>query len=147
MQKRLKQMDAHTGEILEDGTLVYLPPKYKNAFQKGWIAMNQENAYLSLIDANSSGSVWRVWGIILTNTGFENEVTATQKEMADRLGMAPSNFSSAMSELVKMGLVLKMQKKGRNMALMVNPKYGWKGKGKNHQAAVDATKGRVTSTA
>lgn len=106
--------------------------------------MNQENAYLSLIDANSSGSVWRVWGIILTNTGFENEVTATQKEMADRLGMAPSNFSSALSELVKMGLVLKLQKKGRNMALMVNPKYGWKGKGKNHQAAVDAVKRPMT---
>lgn len=140
MQRRLKQMDARTGEILEDGTLVYLPPKYKNAFTKGWIAMNQENAYLELIDANCSGAVWRVWGIILTNTGFQNEVTATQREMADRVGMAPSNFNNALSKLIDMGIVLKGPKRGRNAALYVNPKYGWKGKGRNHQAALDAAK-------
>ena len=43
-QARVRQYDAFTGEEM-DGSLVYIPPRRKNGFSQGWVAMEKESVF------------------------------------------------------------------------------------------------------
>ena len=41
-QKRFMQVDAETGELVEEGFVAYVAPKRKNGFGTRWVAMAQD---------------------------------------------------------------------------------------------------------
>ncbi len=136
MEKRLYQIDAHTGEY-QEGFVAYISPKRKNGFQKGWLAMSQTNAFFSLAKADLGDQARRVLFMLLAKVEFENYIVVSQSEMAKELGMPLPNFSRAVSRLTDEGVILRGPKVGRMGSLKLNPEYGWKGTAKNHVIALD----------
>ncbi len=139
MQKRLYQVDAHTGEV-QDGYVAYISPKRKNGFQKGWIAMSQENALLMMAKSNIGHQASRVLFMLLAKVEFENYIVVSQAEMAAEIGMLQSNFAKAVTRLVNEGIIQRGPKVGRQGSLRLNPHYGWKGTAKNHIIALDGAR-------
>lgn len=133
--RRLVQVDASTGEIAE-GVVAYVVPKRKNGFQEGgWLAMAQ-NALEAIAKADLGDDARRVLFLLLAHLEFENWIVTPQKELADTIGMQPSNFSRALSRLIQEGIILKGPKLGRHNSLRLNPRYGWKGAAKGHVVAL-----------
>lgn len=137
MQKRLYQVDAHTGEV-QDGYVAYISPKRKNGFQKGWIAMSQENALLEIAKSGFSGETLKVLLMMLAKVEYENFIVVSQTDMATELGMDRSQFNRALKILTENNIILRGPSVGRQGSLKLNPRYGWKGTGKNHIVALDS---------
>jgi predicted transcriptional regulator len=136
--RRLKQYDAATGEILNDGFVAYIAPKRKNGFQEGWLAMGQGMVAVNLAkSANLQGQDFRVFLVLLANLEHENFILTPQARMAESIGMKPTHFSRSVSRLVEEGVIEKGPKIGRMNSYKLNPEYGWKGSAQNHQKALD----------
>jgi hypothetical protein len=144
-QKRLTQVDADTGEVMDDGFVAYVVPKRQNGFGGRWMAMSQDGmVWLSrgvlgqlATERKLSGQDLGVFLCLLGHLDYENHILTPQSEMADKVGMHRSNFSRAISRLVEIGIVEKGPKIGRMVSLKLNPEYGWKGSAKNHVVALD----------
>ena len=139
MQKRLYQVDAHTGEV-QDGYVAYISPKRKNGFQKGWIAMAQENALLEIAKSGFNGETLRVLLMMLAKVEYENFIVVSQTDMANELGMGRSQFNRSLKILTDNNIILRGPSVGRQGSLKLNPHYGWKGTAKNHIIALDGAR-------
>lgn len=144
-QKRLTQVDADTGEVMDDGFVAYVVPKRQNGFGGRWMAMSQDGmVWLSrgvlgklATERKLSGQDLGVFLCLLGHLDYENHILTPQSEMAEKVGMLRSNFSRSISRLVEIGIVEKGPKIGRMVSLKLNPEYGWKGSAKNHVVALD----------
>ena len=136
MEKRMMQIDAHTGEI-QEGFVAYISPRRKNGFTEGWIAMSQNNALLTIAKADIGDQARRVLFMLLAKMEYENFIVVSQTEMAKELNMSQPNFARGVSVLEKEGIILRGPKVGRQGSLKLNPQYGWKGTSKNHITALD----------
>jgi predicted transcriptional regulator len=130
MQKRVVQYDAFTGEQIE-GTLVHALPKRKNGFSM-WIALNQ-GAFEALCNPELTGSDRRVLMALVGAADMENKIMISQTQMAEKLGMAPCNFTRCVSRLVKLGFVVKEEKAGRFQILSLGIQHFWKGDARKHK--------------
>lgn len=141
-QKRLKQVDEETGEILEDGFIAYIAPKRKNGFQsEGWIAMAQGSTAINMAKSpNLQGQDFRVFMVLMAHLEHENFILTPQADMAEKIGMLPANFSRSLSRLVDEGVIIKGPKIGRVGSYKLNPQYGWKGSAKAHVLALNEQK-------
>ncbi len=134
-QIRLGQVDMDTGELLEGATLAVFYPKRRNGFLNGWVAMAQE-PLMTLAQADLGKEAMRVLFAVLSKLDYENWISINQAELGRSLGIKPSNMSRAIARLVTEGVLLagpKLQAKG---TYSLNPRYGWKGSAKGHQAAL-----------
>jgi hypothetical protein len=134
-QIRLGQVDMDTGELLEGATLAVFYPKRRNGFLNGWVAMAQE-PLMTLAQADLGKEAMRVLFAVLSKLDYENWISINQAELGRSLGIRSSNMSRAIARLVNEGVLLagpKLQAKG---TYSLNPRYGWKGSAKGHQAAL-----------
>jgi len=132
---RLRQYDAFSGEEM-DGTIVYVPPKRKNGFKEGWVAMPQHNAFEKLAKGDFGLHVHRVWHALMANVDYENIIRRSQRQIALEIGMEPSHFNRAVKQLCDEGMFIKYKVDERT-ELRLNPEYGWKGSSKNHVVALE----------
>ena len=130
MQRRFVQCDAITGEIVE-GTMAYVPPKRKNGYTM-WIALNQESVD-AICSEELSGSDRRVLMALVGAADMDNKIMTSQTQMAEKLGMAPCNFTRCVSRLVKLGFVVKEEKAGRFQILSLGIQHFWKGDARKHK--------------
>jgi predicted transcriptional regulator len=130
MQRRFVQCDAITGEIVE-GTMAYVPPKRKNGYTM-WIALNQESVD-AICSEELSGSDRRVLMALVGAADMDNKIMTSQTQMAEKLGMAPCNFTRCVSRLVKFGFVVKEEKAGRFQILSLGIQHFWKGDARKHK--------------
>jgi predicted transcriptional regulator len=130
MQRRFVQCDAITGEIVE-GTMAYMPPKRKNGYTM-WIALNQESVD-AICSEELSGSDRRVLMALVGAADMDNKIMTSQTQMAEKLGMAPCNFTRCVSRLVKLGFVVKEEKAGRFQILSLGIQHFWKGDARKHK--------------
>lgn len=136
MQKRIEQVDALTGEIMEGATLAVIFPKRKNGFQQGgWVAMAQ-HPMIELAKMNLGAQAMRVLLFVLGKLDFENWINVNQSAAAADLGMSRQNFGRALRELVTVEAVLVGPKVGPNCTYRLNPAFGWKGSAKGHHEAL-----------
>ena len=133
-QARVRQFDAFTGEEM-DGSLVYIPPKRKNGFTQGWIAMEHKSVFELMAEGKFSGTTLRVWAALMLNVTFENVIPKSQRQMALEVGMAPQHFNRGVKELCDEGVFIRFKKDGKT-ELRINPEHGWKGSAKNHVIAL-----------
>lgn len=137
-QQRLGQIDLTTGEILEDGQLVYMPAKRRNGFQVGgWIAMAQ-HPMEQLANANLGGEALRVFFKLASRIDFENWINIQQSDLAKEMNLKPSSFSRALSKLIAEGVILKGPNVGTRKTYRLNPTYGWKGSAKSHRETLNS---------
>jgi hypothetical protein len=133
-QARVRQYDAFTGEEM-DGSLVYIPPRRKNGFSQGWVAMEKESVFEMIAAGKFSGTSLRVWAALMMNLEYENIIRKSQRQIALSIGMSPQNFNAGVNQLCDEEIFLRYKKDGRT-ELRLNPEHGWKGSAKNHVIAL-----------
>jgi len=76
-----------------------------------------------------------IWNTALTYMRWDTgEILATREQLAEDTETACQNVSTAMSDLVRIGAILR-QRHGRKVIYSVNPRIGWSGSEGTHQTA------------
>ena len=85
-----------------------------------------------------------VWNTAISYIRMDTgEIMASRDQLAEEVGTLPRHVSTAMSELVKIGAIVR-HRRGRKMVYSVNPNVGWSGgEGTRQEAAKDAPKLRL----
>ena len=133
-KKRVSSVDMDTGEIL-DYSLVAVQHKIPNGFAGGWIAMAQ-GAMEMLAVSDLRGDDLRVLLLLMARLDFENLISLEQTAVAEKLGMQRPHVNRSIKRLIELGCLLEGPKIGRSRTYKLNPSYGWKGSGKEHQKAL-----------
>lgn len=131
---RVRSVDTDTGELLEN-TPVYFAPRTPNALGD-WIAMAQKALKEIARDKDLKLESKNVLYWLLGELDFENYLLVNQSEVAKELDMQQANVSRAIKSLTSKGVFIPGPKAGRFRTFRLNPHYGWKGKGRNHQEAI-----------
>lgn len=131
---RVRSVDTDTGELLEN-TPVYFAPRTPNALGD-WIAMAQRALKEIAKDKDLKLESKNVLYWLLGELDFENYLLVNQSKIAEELEMRQANVSRAIKSLTDKGVFIPGPKAGRFRTFRLNPHYGWKGKGRNHQEAI-----------
>lgn len=134
-QKRFVQVDAQTGEIVEQGFVAYVAPKRSNGFGARWFAMAQEAA--SVMKQVKRVDDLRVLWALLEQLDYENLITTNQAAIARDLEMDTAQVNRAIKRLISMGAIFEGPKVGISKTYRLNPEFGWKGSAKNHVTTLD----------
>ena len=89
-------------------------------------------------------TTFAVWNSAITYIRMDTgEIMASREKIAEEVGVAPRTVSTSMSDLVKIGAIIRLRR-GRRMAYFVNPTVGWNGgEGARQEAAKTAPKLRL----
>ena len=72
-------------------------------------------------------TTYAVWNVAITHVRQDTgEILSSREQLADEAGVRPDHVSTAMSDLEKIGAILK-SKRGRNVVYKVNPHVAWNG--------------------
>lgn len=126
MQRTVRQIDAETGEVFDDGTLVYVP--YRARIKEGWMMTFQDGLLGLAKDKGLNLEMWRVLSYLMGKLDFENYIHISQAVIAAELGMQPSNMSRAIARLMAKGILIAGPKVGRAKTYRLSPALGWKGR-------------------
>ena len=78
----------------------------------------------------------RVWNAAITYMRMDTgEILATREQLAADAHTLPCHVSRAMTELVKIGAIVR-HRRGRNVVYSINPNVGWNGGEDSRRAAV-----------
>ena len=135
VQKRFMQVDAETGELIEEGFVAYVAPRRQNGFGKRWFAMAHDAA--SVLKQVKRVEDFRVLMALLEQLDYENLITTNQAEIARDLEMDRAQVNRAIKRLIEAGAVFEGPKVGISKTYRLNPEFGWRGSGRNHIAALD----------
>ncbi len=136
----MKRVVGHVtddGQVIEGAVLGMFFPKRQNGFRNGWVAMAQP-ALMALAKSNLGQQDWRVLAAVLSRLDFENYILLNQAEIAGEIGMQRTHVSSSLKRLEDLGVLLRGPKAGRSSTFRLDPTFGWKGSGTNHQKALQA---------
>lgn len=129
MQKTLAQVDTATGEILNDGVLVYMPRRTQ--IKEGWFMAFQDPLMAIAKDNTITKHDFRVLIYFMSRIDFENYIHVSQAEASRALTIAPSHVSAAVARLTSKGYLVRGPKSGRSATFKLSNSLGWKGKAKN----------------
>lgn len=141
---RLGTIDLDTGEIYERGTVAVLMPRPKDPFGDRWLKMSQD-AIEALFHRRKELGV-EAFGVLMYFLGrldFENLIQISQADIAKTGGMKRPHVSRAIKKLINLGIVLQGPKIGISRTYRLNPNFGWKGGGQNHDKALRALTERM----
>lgn len=124
--------DLETGEILHYGNLVATPLP-KPGIGDDFMMVKQSSLLRLAKDENLTLEDWRVLSAYIGYADWENVVRTSQKEIAEHLGMKPSNVSRSTKKLIEKKILIEIQKVGRHKHYQFNEFYGWKGDSENYQ--------------
>lgn len=127
--------DLETGEILHYGNLVATPLP-KPGIGDDFMMVKQSSLLRLARDEDLNGEDWRVLSAFIGFADWENVVRTSQKEIAEHLGMKPSNVSRSTKKLVDKKILIEIQKVGRYKHYQFNTFFGWKGDSENYQKKV-----------
>ena len=95
-----------------------------------------QGAMEMLAASDLRGDDLRVLLLLMARLDFENLISLEQTAIAEKLGMHKQSVNRSIKRLVELGCLLEGPKIGRSRTYRMNPSYGWKGSGKNHQQAL-----------
>lgn len=139
LQKKLRQIDAETGELLE-GVIAFVHPKRKNAFTNGWIAMGQaqlRELAIAQSQRRITGADRMVLDMLLSIVNSENWLAVSQADLANELGMPRQNVHRSIQKLIAEGVLCDGPRVGSQRSYRLSPAYGWKGSARAHVHALD----------
>ena len=132
MQRRVKQVDVETGEVLEGATLVLLPQRIR--IKEGWMMTFQDALRVLAADRELTATQLRVLLYTMGRLDFENYIHLSQAEIARELGVKRPNVTTAVGALVRKRILLQGPRVGRVSTLRLSPDLAWKGRYKNRVA-------------
>ena len=124
-QKRFVQVDAETGELIEEGFVAYVAPRRQNGFGKRWFAMAHDAA--AVLKQVKNLEDFRVLMALLEQLDYENLITTNQAEIARELDMQRQNVQRSIKRLMALGVLLEGPKIGISRSYRLNPEFGWRG--------------------
>ena len=117
---RVGIIDTESGEVLDDGRMIYVPPKMRI---KGFFMADQKG-FEELAKSNLTGEAFKVLMLMMGRMDYENAITISQKEIAEALKMKKQNVSRAIKSLRSAGVFEAETDHVRHLAT----ELGWKGK-------------------
>jgi hypothetical protein len=133
----LRSIDETTGEIL-DGVAVWVGPKVRSPYGKGWYMQSQDAVLALAQDKELAGRPTRVLLYLLARLDYENFIHIPQVDIAEALELQPPHVSSAIKLLEEKGILVRGPKVGRSFGWRLNPHFGWKGKVRHLHAVREA---------
>lgn len=88
--RRISHIDADTGELIAEGTLVVVARRPKHPYKDRWIMLNQDKVQEIALDRSLDGTDLRVYLYLLGMLDYENYIPMTQTQVAEQLGVAVS---------------------------------------------------------
>ena len=128
--RRLVQVDAGTGEVLEDAYDAVLFPKRRNGFGGRWFAMAQDA--LKVLKDIKRVEDFRVLMAMLERLDFDNLIQVSQADVASELEMDRAQVNRAVKRLCDLGALVPGPRIGVSRSFRLNPTFGWKGSAKSH---------------
>lgn len=125
-QRIVRQVDVHTGEVLEAGTMVYVPHRPK--ISEGWVMTFQDGLVRLAQDRSLNQQQLRVLLYLMGKLDFENYIHLPQTAIAEALSMQRTHVSSAIAGLVRKGILVRGPSVGRVGTMRLSPGLGWKGR-------------------
>jgi len=129
--RRIGLLDRDSGEVIDEGNLVYVPRKIR--MKEGWFMAMQDGLEM-LAREPVRGESMRVLLYLMSQMDYENFMRPTVGEIAEALGMKRQNASRAIKELRQRCIVID----GPHASMRLESSYGWRGKVKTlreHQHA------------
>lgn len=130
---RVKLLDSDTGEVIDDGQVIYVPRRIK--MKEDWF-MAMQSGLEMLARKKLRGESMRVLLYLMSQMEFENYMRPTLNEIAENLEMQRGNVSRAIRELKEKGVLIN----GEHESVRLESSYGWRGKVKtlrDHQREQD----------
>lgn len=139
MSKRIIHLDFETGEVLE-GTVAFLPPRKRNGFHEGWLAMSQDALKVLARERKNIGSEgYAVLMELISRLPIGGDpVPVNQGELSQTLAIDRGNVSRALKRLVRLGALVEGPTIGKVRTYTLAPTFGWKGDSRAHVIALDA---------
>jgi hypothetical protein len=121
---RVKLLDSDTGEVIDDGDMVYVPRRIR--IKEGWF-MAMQWGLEKLAKEPVRGESMRVLLYLMSQMEFENYTRPTHNEIAEALSMKRPNVTRAIRELRARQILID----GEHGSLRLESSYGWRGKVRN----------------
>lgn len=116
---RVGLVDKETGEVLDEGSLIYVPKRVRI---KGFF-MGMQEGFEGLAKRKLGAEALNVLMLLMGRMDFENVTRMTHKEIGEALTMKRQNVSRALKALQAAGVI----EPGQHCALHLHSDYGWKG--------------------
>ena len=130
---RVGLIDTETGEVLDGGKMIYVPPKLRI---KGFFMADQKG-FEELAKSDLTGEAFKVLMLMMGRMDYENVITLSQKEIGEALTMKKQNVSRAIKSLRSAGVF----EAESDHVIHLATELGWKGKVQNlHQRNAKAFK-------
>ena len=117
---RLGIVDKESGEMINDGMMIYIPKKVK--IKEGWFMAMQEG-FEHLAKARIRGESMSVLMYLFSKLDFENFIRISQKQICDELSLNKTNVSRSIRDLRERGII----KNGPDRSLKLCNDFGWRG--------------------
>lgn len=117
---RVGIVDTESGEVIDGGRLIYVPPKLRI---KGFFMANQQG-FEELAKSDLTGEAFKVLMLMMGRMDYENAITISQKEIAETLTMKKQNVSRAIKSLRSAGVF----EAESDHVVHLATELGWKGK-------------------
>ena len=127
---RLAVIDLDTGQLSEQGQVVFLPKKAK--LNAPWAMAFQDGLLALATDQNLTPQAVRVLLALYALTDYENELHATQAMLARRLNMPRQRAHEAFAQLIERGYLYELPEDDRApKRYRLGSKTMWRGSVKN----------------
>ena len=123
---RVGIIDTESGEVLDGGTMIYVPSKLRI---KGFFMADQKG-FEELAKSGLTGEAFKVLMLLMARMDFENLIILSQKEIGETLQMKKQNVSRAVKLLRAKGFF----ELESNHVIHIATELGWKGKVQNRHA-------------
>lgn len=120
---RVGIVDKETGEVIDEGSLIYVPRKVR--ITGFFMAMQDGLEYVA--KSKLKGEALSVLMLLMSRMTYENEIRISQTEVGEVLSMKRQNVSRAIKALREAGVLDATE----NRSLFLSPDIGWKGKVQN----------------
>lgn len=120
---RVGIVDKETGEVIDEGGLIYVPKKLR--IKGFFMAMQDGLEYVA--KSKLKGEALSVLMLLMSRMDYENEIRISQKEIGEVLCMKRQNVSRSIKALREAGVLDASEIR----AITLSPDIGWKGKVQN----------------
>ena len=136
---RVGLVDKETGEVIDEGSLIYVPKKVRI---KGFF-MGMQDGFEFLAKRKMGAEALNVLLLLIGRMDYQNVTRMTHKEIGEALTMKRQNVSRALKALHEAGVI----EPGEHCALYLHSDIGWKGSVQNmrKQQAQDTKKANALS--
>lgn len=100
--------------------------------KRGYVHIYQDSLTELVNNGEHIGEIFRLWAYMMSKVEFlTNNISVTQKDIANELDLDPGGVCRNVNALVKQGIFEKIRQ-GRTTTYRLSRKFGWRGQGDHY---------------